>query len=244
MVKISAVIFDFIGTLAEVKNYDYEESVHTLFESLLQAGFKIERQSFTETYKEEHEKCRFIRYQELIEITNSVWISEALNKLGQKASQEDPRIKTAVNLFFKDYLNSIQPRLHARNLLTNLSREYSLGLVSNFTYAPVIYAAARKLRFSKYFNAILVSQAFGWRKPSSRVFNEILKKLNTKAQKAVFVGDSPEEDIGGAQKAGMKAVFIPSQFCSLESSNESRHKPDAIINDLSELSKVLLKFSE
>jgi HAD superfamily hydrolase (TIGR01509 family) len=243
LAKISAVVFDFIGTLAEVKNYDYESSIHNLYKSLTHAGFDLEEKSFMKAYKEAHEKYRLIRYEKLIEVTNAVWISEALNKLNHKTTQRDPRIRTAVNIFFKQYLESIKPRRHAKALLTHLHDEYVLGLMSNFTYAPVIYAAVRKLDFSKYFNTILVSQSFGWRKPSPKIFNEMLRKLNVKPQGAVFVGDSPEEDIGGAQKVGIKTVFIPSQFCGLEDLENSHYRPTAVINDLRDLPKILLKIS-
>lgn len=244
MARITAVVFDFVGTLVEVENYDYDASVSTLYRSLLQAGFKVGEDCFVEAYRQAHEKCRQIRHQRLVEITNAVWIAEALSGLGCETSAEDGRVKTAVNIFFKDYVDSIKPRLHAKSLLKRLAGNYSLGLVSNFTYAPVVYAAMRKVGYCRFFNAVLVSEAFGWRKPSQKVFSAILGKLNVDAGHAVFVGDSPEEDIGGAQKAGLKTVFIPSQFYGLSALVSSRRKPDAVINGLSELPEVLLRLAQ
>jgi FMN phosphatase YigB (HAD superfamily) len=40
--------------------------------------------------------------------------------------------------------------------------------------------------------------------------------LHVTAEEAVFIGDSPLEDIKGAQEIGMKTVFVQSQFYSLK----------------------------
>ncbi|MEM3641779.1 MAG: hypothetical protein QXH37_07665, partial [Candidatus Bathyarchaeia archaeon] len=108
MPHIKAIIFDFIGTLTNVKNYNLENSKMKLHKALVDAGFNITTESFLEAYTQAHEKYRVIRYEKLVEVTNAVWISEALNNLGFKASLEDVRIKTAVNIFFEDYLNSLE----------------------------------------------------------------------------------------------------------------------------------------
>ncbi len=59
---------------------------------------------------------------------------------------------------------------------------------------------------------MVVSEENGWRKPSSHIFQEALKKLQVTADEAVYIGDSPIEDIKGAKEAGLKTVFVPSQF--------------------------------
>jgi putative hydrolase of the HAD superfamily len=179
-----------------------------------------------------------IRYEELVEVTNGVWISDALNCLGFKTSPEDVRVKTAVNVFFEDYLSSLELNSCARRMLVRLSKRYKLGLVSNFTYAPVIYAALRKLGINRFFSAVLVSEDVGWRKPNRKIFQEALRRLGAKAQETVYVGDSPVEDIVGAAAAGMRTIFVPSQFYTLENVHESPTKPDLIVKDICELCRV------
>ena len=239
MPPIKAIIFDFIGTLTNVKNYSLETSKTKLYNAILEAGFNINAESFLEAYSQSHEKYRVVRYKELVEVTNAIWISEALNNLGFKTKPEDTHIKTAVNIFFEDYLNSLELRPHVKKLLTKVSTKYKLGLVSNFTYAPVIYAGTKKLSINQFFNTILVSEEVGWRKPSRKIFEEALKRLDATAEETVYVGDSPLEDIKGAKAVGMKTVFIPSQFYSLENLHESQQKPDAIMKDTRELYKKL-----
>jgi putative hydrolase of the HAD superfamily len=236
---IEVLIFDFIGTLASVKNYSLENSKTKLYKAIAEADFDISAESFLEAYSQAHEKYRAVRYQELVEVTNAIWISEALNSLGFKTNPEDTRIKTAVNVFFEDYLNSLELRPYVKKLLNKVSVEYKLGLISNFTYAPVIYAGIRNLDISQFFNAVLVSEEVGWRKPSRKIFEDALRRLETTAEETVYVGDSPLEDIKGAQAVGMKTVFVPSQFYSIENLCETRQKPDAIMKDTQELYKKL-----
>ena len=83
------------------------------------------------------------------------------------------------------------------------------GLISNFTYAPVIYKSLRQLGINAFFNAVVVSEENGWRKPSSHIFQDALNKLQVQADEAVYVGDSPIEDIKGAKEAGLKTVLFP-----------------------------------
>jgi putative hydrolase of the HAD superfamily len=114
-------------------------------------------------------------------------------------------------------------------------------LISNFTYAPVIYAALRKLKIKKFFNAVLVSEDVGWRKPNKKIFQEALRRLDVNAKETVYVGDCPSEDIAGAGAMGMNTVFVPSQFYSLEDLTESKQKPDLIVKNICELQKIFPK---
>jgi putative hydrolase of the HAD superfamily len=239
-----AVIFDFIGTLTNVKNYNLETSKTKLYNVIVEAGFNINAESFLEAYGQSHEKYRVVRYKELVEVTNAIWISEALNNLGFKTNPEDTHIKTAVNVFFEDYLDSLELRPCVKKLLSKISTKYKLGLISNFTYAPVIYAGIKKLGINQFFNAVLVSEEVGWRKPSRKIFEEALRRLDTTAEETVYVGDSPLEDIKGAKDVGIKTVFVPSQFYSLENLHESKQKPNIIMKNTKELYKKFPTFLE
>jgi putative hydrolase of the HAD superfamily len=237
-----AIIFDFIGTLTNVRNYSLEKSKIKLQRAIVEAGFDVSLEKFLDAYAQAHEKYRVIRYEKLVEITNAVWISEALNSLGFKTTPHDSQIKMAVNVFFEDYLRSLELRPCAKKTLEKASMNYKLGLISNFTYAPVIYAGLRKLRIDQFFNAILVSEDLSWRKPNIKIFEEILRRLDAKAEETFYVGDSPLEDIKGARAIGIKTIFVPSQFYSLENLYESRQKPDVIVKNICELYKKFQPF--
>jgi putative hydrolase of the HAD superfamily len=234
---IKAVIFDFIGTLTDVKNYDLEASKTKLYEALREVGFNVSFENFLHAYSEAHEKYRVVRYERLVEVTNAVWISEALNDLGFKTTPEDLNIMKAVAVFFEDYLDSLSLRSCSLQLLQTANAEYKLGLISNFTYAPVIHETLRKLEISQFFNAVLISQEVGFRKPNAKIFEEAIRRLSINPKETVYVGDSPIEDIKGAKALSMKTIFTPSQFYSLEDLRVSRETPDLVVEDICGLNK-------
>lgn len=237
--KVKAVVFDFVGTLAAVHGYSYEESMKKMCRSLTNDGFKMPYERFRDVYDQVHHKYQLIRYEKFVEVTNAVWLSEALNQLGFVTKPDDEAVKRAVNILFEDYLTSFRPRPCTSKTLKELSSNYALALISNFTYAPVIYAGLRKLRFSKFFNAVLVSEDVGWRKPHPKIFEEALKRLNKSVEQTVFVGDSPAEDILGAKNMGMKAVFVPSQFFTVQDVKSASKQPDIILSNLCKLPQIL-----
>jgi FMN phosphatase YigB (HAD superfamily) len=87
----------------------------------------------------------------------------------------------------------------------------------------------------------VVSEEVGWRKPSARIFQDALNRLRVEATEAIYIGDSPNEDIKGAKQAGLKTVFVPSQFNSLKDLRESKHEPDYTTKDLKTISQNLNK---
>ena len=230
-----AVILDYIGTLVNPQNYLLEASIAKLHEALDNAGLKTNPRGFLEAYKEAHEKHRITRYEKLREVTNAVWVSEALNKIGCMVTMEDSRLKSGLNVFFQDFVHSLKLRPHAKKLLEIASENCKVGLVSNFTYAPAIYLSLRKLEISQFFNTIVISHDFGWRKPHRMIFEQALKSLQVNAEETVYVGDSTTEDIKGAKTVGIKTIFVPSQFCTLAELQRCGEKPDLIVRNLREI---------
>ena len=85
----------------------------------------------------------------------------------------------------------------------------------------------------------MVSEENGWRKPSSHIFQDALNRLQTQADEAIYIGDSPIEDIKGAKQAGLKTVFVASQFNTLKDLFDSQQKPNFIAKDLQSISENL-----
>jgi FMN phosphatase YigB (HAD superfamily) len=232
MTCAKAVIFDYIGTLVNCGNYTMEASREKLVAALAREGFEIAKDKFLEAYIVAHEKYRKVRYEQLKEVTNAVWVAEALWNLCFKVAADDPRIKAALNVFFKDYVDTLELRVGAKKLTNQARQQFKVGLISNFTHAPVIYKSLRQLGINDCFNVIVVSEEVGWRKPSRHIFQEALNRLGVTANQAVYIGDSPIEDIKGAKDAGLKTVFVPSQFNTIKDLINSRQKPDIIAGDL------------
>ncbi len=235
MGKVKAVIFDYIGTVVNCEGYSMDASKLKLYTSLVDEGFKVTQNSFMEAYGRAHEKYRLVRYQQLREVTNAIWVAEALNDLGYKVKPEDPYIKSALNVFFKDFIDSLRLRAGVIKLFQKAAAYGKVGLLSNFTYAPVVYFSLNHLDVSKFFNTIVVSDENGWRKPSPKIFKDALDRLQVTAEEAVYIGDSPLEDIKGASDVGIRTVFVRSQFYSFDDLAESSQNADFTAKNLLEV---------
>lgn len=89
----------------------------------------------------------------------------------------------------------------------------------------------------KFFDNCFISEEIGFEKPSVRFFDAISKLIpNYDASKALIIGDSLTSDIAGGINAGIDTCW----FNYKRKSIPSDMKIDYIINDLSELEKILL----
>jgi HAD superfamily hydrolase (TIGR01509 family) len=98
--------------------------------------------------------------------------------------------------------------------LTALAEVKSLGfataLVSNagFTTAPHLRSLIEAHGLLPYLDRLVFSDEIELAKPDPRVFLTAVEALGVTREECVFVGDSPHNDIYGAQRAGLLAVQI------------------------------------
>ena len=107
MPQVKAVITDYIGTLTNPRCYTMEASMAKLHNALVEEGFETNKEDFLAAYPKAHEKYRVIRYGELREVTNAIWVSETLRTLGFQVNAEDPKMNVALDVFFQDYIDSL-----------------------------------------------------------------------------------------------------------------------------------------
>ena len=69
-------------------------------------------------------------------------------------------------------------------------------------------AKFRNLRLAKYIQSIYIGEEIGFFKPNRKAFEYVLRDLDATAADVLMVGDSIEDDITGAERAGIKAVLI------------------------------------
>jgi HAD superfamily hydrolase (TIGR01549 family) len=79
-----------------------------------------------------------------------------------------------------------------------------LGLVSNTGRDLDVFVSHHALDV----DAVLGSRAFGRTKPHPTIFQAVLERLEVQPDEAAMVGDSPEDDVAGAQAAGIERAFL------------------------------------
>ena len=93
-------------------------------------------------------------------------------------------------------------------LHTLKERGLKLGVVSNtYQRGQVLSEQLAQSGARPYIDVAVFSSEMGLRKPHPSLFQTPLAELGVAPQDAVFVGDSPEDDIRGAQAVGMRAVL-------------------------------------
>jgi HAD superfamily hydrolase (TIGR01509 family) len=93
-------------------------------------------------------------------------------------------------------------------LLDWLDGRYRLGVVSNFDYTPTVRHILARAGILDRFEAVVVSDAVGWRKPHRVIFETALDRMSVQPQECLFVGDRPEIDVLGAKALGMGAAWL------------------------------------
>jgi len=85
----------------------------------------------------------------------------------------------------------------------------------------------------------LCAEDLGIGKPDPAPFIEALKRGHAHAREAVHVGDHPGDDIAGAQRAGLRAVWYNPGGKTWEADKA----PDAEISSLTQLPEVLARWA-
>jgi HAD superfamily hydrolase (TIGR01549 family) len=89
--------------------------------------------------------------------------------------------------------------------LTDLRRRgLKLGLISNTARDLNVFVRHHALDV----DAALSSRAHGRVKPHESIFRAVLAELEVDAGEAAMVGDSPDDDVAGAEALGMRAFLV------------------------------------
>jgi putative hydrolase of the HAD superfamily len=81
-----------------------------------------------------------------------------------------------------------------------------LGIVSNWDSR--LFGICKGLDLERYLDFVLASAVVGAAKPSPKIFEEALRQARVSPEEALHVGDSLEDDVLGAQQAGIHAVLL------------------------------------
>jgi FMN phosphatase YigB (HAD superfamily) len=125
---------------------------------------------------------------------------------------------------------------HHVDLLERLARRFRLAVVSNFDWTPTALGILESAGVARLFDAIVVSDQVGWRKPKRDIFEIALERVGVAAPEALFVGDRPDIDVVGAQDVGIAAVWINRNGEPLP---PGMAPPAFDIRDLAELGPIL-----
>jgi HAD superfamily hydrolase (TIGR01509 family) len=153
--------------------------------------------------------------------------------LRQFTGRDDAARKLA-DLYWERFCSLCRFEPGARDVLDHLSGRYRLGIVTNGL------AAAQRRRLAACgiagrFQAVVISDEVGCRKPDPRVFEIALDLLGVRPAETLFVGDSVSDDYEGAKNAGIPFCFYNRKKIALDDG----FRPDHVIESLEQLKAIV-----
>jgi len=153
-----------------------------------------------------HEFCnRFID----LDANGTVWKDAVYSALIEEFKISDWSVQELLKSYELCFSGFCKPKPNIVPAIQLLHHEgYKLGVVSNGK-SPFQERNFNALGLAQWFDAVVVSESVGCRKPEPEIFHIACDKLGTSAERCVFVGDNAEADILGANNVGMFSVFVP-----------------------------------
>lgn len=161
---------------------------------------------------------------------------EVFADLGVDIEQID--IDEILDIYDWGPLPGVVPYQDTIQVLSEIRRRgYKIGLLTN-SFLPMWMrdVELRAYDLLRFLDARISAADIGYLKPHPRIYQEMLKMLNTVPERAVFVGDRPKNDIAGANDAGLISVLIDPPHLERELNGVV---PDYTIKALSELLPIL-----
>ena len=138
------------------------------------------------------------------EYQREAWI-RGLKKIGI----DDPELGRKLAAYFPEARKQ-SPVLYEETLdiLDQLKGRYELLLLTNGSPSLQNIKLEITPEIAPYFDHIVISGAFGRGKPDPSIFQHALSKFSLQAEDVLMVGDNLMTDIIGAEKAGIRSVWI------------------------------------
>jgi putative hydrolase of the HAD superfamily len=125
----------------------------------------------------------------------------------------------------------------AETLVALRKRGYKLGLLSNTWWAAEWHNADLASHgLDALLDVVVYTSDLPYTKPHASAFLTVTQRLHVPPEACVMVGDRMVDDIEGAQKVGMRAIWKETTY---PWPRPARITPDAIIHDLAALPAIL-----
>jgi len=244
--EIRAVLFDVNGTLIDIETDEWmEEAYRAIAHFLTYQGIDLHRGEVRDLYfrimKEQFAASAEI-YPEFDVV--AVWrevlrrhATDYTRSLGAEKLRQMP-------LFLAELQRGIsRKRLVAfpqtREILAGLKARHRLAVVSDAQSAYGV-SELRAAGLADYFEPIIISGDYGYRKPDPRLFQAALTKLRVRPEEAIFVGNDRYRDVRGARQVGMKTIL----FCPNGNPRGSPEtEPDYILYQYGDLPRAIEFFA-
>ena len=242
---IRALLFDVNGTLIDIETDEAMEEIYrAIAHFLAYQGISMHRWEVRDLYFQLIQQQRAASAETFVEWNVvEVWREFLNNKASSYTRSLPAEKREQLPLFLAELHRGIarkRLRLYpqVQETLDQLCSHYRMAIISDAQSAYAIPELCA-VGLVNYFNPIIVSGDYGYRKPDPRLFQKALDALHVRPEQALFFGNDLFHDIYGAQQVGMKAIFVSSDqgYASYQTT-----APDYTISSFAELPQAVNRF--
>ena len=221
--KISGIIYDLDDTLISRDEAFYSGFTRKFYDKFVDKNY-LNFETFFQIMKDADKLTKWSPEKENL-----------FNELRKKIELNEDN-DFYVDFFWDSIVKSVKPDLEANKHLEKLNGiKFPWGVLTNgYKYQHEKMKRSGVGNLAPFY---IVSGDFGCHKPCKEVFIEASKKINLPCEEILFVGDTAETDIIGAQSVGMKTAWI-----RMARSYPLENKPDFEIDHVKELGSILNLF--
>ena len=244
---IRAVVFDLFDTLVDLRFEDlplHEHRGRRLPASVLVLHAELCRHSevtldaLVDAFAEGARAFEQSHFAQGREVPTELRFRDLLARLGVEAPGLAARF-TEIHMGVVS--SAVRALPHHEEVLAGLRGRVRIGLCSNFSHSETARRVLEEAGLWPAFDAVLVSDAFGLRKPRREIFDAVVSRLGVASGEALHVGDSLRADVGGASAAGLATAWLTRRVADPEKALREHEgpPPDHAIADLAELPALL-----
>jgi putative hydrolase of the HAD superfamily len=244
-VIVKGVVFDVNGTLTDIRTNEWHDDVYRVVSNVLSyQGILLDpsvvKFFYFQGMKEQRAACvdRYPEY-DAVEIFREIikqHSTDFTRELPVEKLEQLPRFLAETHRSASRFLLQRYPGVE--ETIRHLHQHYRLAIVSDGQTTSAV-PELNALGLAGYFDPIIVSGNFGYRKPDERLFAAALTAMKMKPSEVLFVGNDMYRDVYGAQRVGIKTVFFKSNQGTQEKEGV---KPDYIIYSFPELLNAIRFF--
>ena len=242
---IRAIVFDLFDTLVDLRwerlpvtehrGKRVPASISALHERVSRCR-AVDLDAFIDTMLQGDRDFAESHYKHDREVPTELRMGELLRRLG---IEDGDLVRELTQLHMGVLRSAVDVLVHHAAVLDRLKKTVRLGLCSNFSHSETALAVLDEagLRERLLPDAIVVSDAFGLRKPRAEIFAEVVTRLGVAPAETLHVGDSLRADVAGAANAGLRTAWITRRVSDVPGALAAHEgpRPDHVIGDLAEL---------
>ena len=208
---IKCILFDLYGTLIDINTDESLEEIYRgIAHFLTYQGIYLHREEVRNRYWEILRQQKEESKEEYSEIdVEAIWNTFLKNEGLEPLPSRQNLAVTLAQLFRGISRTRLRLYPEVKRILDELRPGYLLGIISD---AQPCYALPeiRAARLEGYFDPVIISAPRGYRKPDPRLWGEALQIMKLNPSQAIFVGNDMYRDIFGAQRVGIRTIFVDS----------------------------------